>query len=77
MFYSFLDSKHNSSNDDSVDDLPGSAVELESKNKVIDLNCFIIEVCFSLELLYIILVKINIMMYNNLGECFICSSWKS
>lgn len=29
-----IDSKQNNSNDDSVDDLPGSAVELESKNKV-------------------------------------------
>jgi len=33
-----LDSKHNTSNEDSVDDLPGSAVELESKNKVIFLD---------------------------------------
>lgn len=36
----FLDFKQTVGNDDGVDDLPGSAVELESKNKVMILNSF-------------------------------------
>lgn len=35
FFILLTDYKHNMTNDEIIDDLPGSAVELESKNKVI------------------------------------------
>lgn len=69
-------------NDDTGDDLPGSAVELESKNKVRTLNYSILVKCAILKTIRLFIVKslfklVYVILNYNYDIFFLYSFWRN